>query len=306
MGTGYAGSFRIGKLVTLPRWASALRIAVGRAGTVYFQQQTSPPRIGVALGGGFARGIAHIGVLRAFERHGIPIHCISGVSSGAIVAAAYAAGADTGFIEEIARGMRFSDLARWTVSRMGLVESERMTRFLSRALKESRFERMKIPLAVVATDLVNGAPVVFRGEGDAVVAIRASCSYPGLFQPVRLNGHCLVDGYVVCDVPVSPLREMGATHVIAVHLASPAEGVDPANMLAVVNRCFQVMGRRLEQEWRSRADLVIEPKVDGVGWDSFTSTSQLIEMGEAAAEGVLGRVRTWMGCLPRGTPRGTV
>jgi NTE family protein len=286
----------VGKLVALPRWASALRIAFGRAGSVFFQQQ--PTRIGLALGGGFARGIAHIGVLRAFERHGIPIHCISGVSAGSMVAAAYAGGADTAFIEEIARGMRFRDVARWTLNRMGLAGSDRMAQFLHRLLKERRFERMKIPLAVVATDLVNGAPVVFRDEGDAVLAIRASCSYPGLFQPVRVNGHCLVDGYVVCDVPVAPLRQMGATHVIAVHLPSPAGGVDPANMFAVVNRCFQVMGRRLEQEWRSGADLVIEPKVEDVGWDSFTSTSDLIRLGEAAAEGALGRIQGWLTLKP--------
>src|SRR5438045_2323617 len=157
-------------------------------------QDTSmaPPRIGLALGGGFARGIAHVGVLRVFERHGIPIHCVTGVSAGSIVAAACASGAPPDEIADAACSMRFGDVARWSLSRMGFVVSERMKPFLQRLLKCYRFEDMRIPLGVVATDLCTGEPVSFRDTGDVFLPIRASCSYPGLFQPVRLSGRILM------------------------------------------------------------------------------------------------------------------
>ncbi len=254
-----------------------------------------PLRIGVALGGGFARGIAHIGVLRVFERHSIPIHAISGVSAGAMVAAAYAAGADTARIERVARGMRFRDVARWTISLMGLAGSERMAPFLNRLLPCTCFEQMRMPLAIVAADLIAGGPVVFRGPGDVILPIRASCSYPGLFQPVRHDGACLVDGYIAAEVPTAALTTMGCERIVAVHLPAPATGVDPQNLFSVMHRCFQVMGRRLDQEWRQHASLVIAPKVEQVAWDGFTSTTELIAMGERAAQEALPQIEAWLG-----------
>jgi NTE family protein len=164
-------------------------------------RQPPPIRIGLALGGGFARGIAHAGVLKLIERHRIPIHCIAGVSAGSIVAAAYASGATP---EEIARAgcaMRFRDVGRWKLSRLGLVGSEPMNRFLERLLKTYRFEEMHIPLGVLATDLSTGMPVAFSGTGRVFDPIRASCSYPGLFQPVRHQGQLLVDGAMSTEIP---------------------------------------------------------------------------------------------------------
>src|SRR5579872_2352784 len=197
--------------------------------------------LGLALGGGFARGIAHVGVLRAFEKANVPIHFISGVSAGSIVASAFASGSCSDEIEMVARKMRFSDVARWRISWQGLVGSDPMRKFLARVLKVFDFEKMRIPLAVVATDLTAGAPAVFRDRGDVVLPIRASCSYPGLFQPVRHMNHCLVDGMIAMDVPAAPLRRMGATHIVSVALPTPSETVDPRNMLSVVTRCFQIM-----------------------------------------------------------------
>src|ERR1051325_10628527 len=174
---------------------SAWRRRSGRqAGLVLSKQPASPVKIGLALGGGFARGIAHAGVLEAFQRHRIPIHCITGVSAGSIVAAAYASGASPAEIARAGCSMRFGDVARWSLCRMGFVVSERMQRFLERLLKRYRFEEMEIPLGVLATDVRTGEAVGFHGKGDVVVPIRASCSYPGLFQPVRLDGRLLVDG----------------------------------------------------------------------------------------------------------------
>src|SRR4051794_10715232 len=137
-------------------------------------------RIGLALGGGFARGIAHTGVLNVLQRHGIPIHCVTGVSAGSIVAAAFASGASPDEIARAGCAMRFTDVASWSLCRMGFVTSERMKGFLERLLKTYRFEEMPTPLGVVATDLSTGESVSFRDSGDVVLPIRASCSYPGL------------------------------------------------------------------------------------------------------------------------------
>lgn len=250
-------------------------------------------RIGLALGGGFARGIAHVGVLRVFEREKIPIHCIAGVSAGSIVASAFASGTPSEEIEQVARHMRFSDIARWRFSRHGLMGSDPMSQFLTRILKVFEFERMRIPLAVIASDLTAGAPAVFRDKGDVVLPIRASCSYPGLFQPVRYMNHCLVDGMISMDVPAAPLRSMGATHVVSVALPVPNEAVDPRNMLSVVTRCFQMMNARTEADWRRQSNVVISPEVRDVGWNAFESASQLVEAGERAARAALPQILKW-------------
>jgi NTE family protein len=250
-----------------------------------------PPRIGVALGGGFARGIAHVGVLRVFERYGIPIHCIAGVSAGSIVAAAYASGANLPAIGVAGCSMRFNDVARWTIGKMGIAGNNPMTRFLERLLRTTSFEEMRIPLAVVATDLVTGDPIAFRGPGDVCLPVRASCAYPGLFQPVRHHGRWLVDGAMSMDVPARALREMGATFVVSVTLPAAAPGIAPSNAFQVVNRCFQILQTRTETEWRSLSDLVIEPDTAGVAWDGFGCGEQLIAAGEAAAERALAPFR---------------
>src|ERR1700724_815199 len=142
-------------------------------------KEPRPPRIGLAFGGGFARGIAHIGVLRALEKNNIPICAVAGVSSGAIMAAAVASGATSDDIEKIALSMKFRDVARWTLNLMGFAGSDRMITYFARLLKANRFEEMRIPLAMVATDLLTGRPVTYHGKGDVIVPVRASCSYPG-------------------------------------------------------------------------------------------------------------------------------
>lgn len=256
---------------------------------------TSPaPKIGLALGGGFARGIAHAGVLKVFQRHGIPIHCVTGVSAGSIVAAAFASGAAP---EEIARAgcsMRFGDVASWSLCRMGFVASERMKRFLERLLKRYRFEEMVMPLGVVATDLGTGESVSFRDSGDVFLPIRASCSYPGLFRPVHANGRLLVDGAMSTEIPAHLAWQLGATHVISVHLPAPTDAPPPANVFQVVNRCFQILQTRTEEGWRMHSDLVITPDVSSVQWDGFTCGPALVEAGEAAAEAALPAIRRWL------------
>lgn len=251
-------------------------------------------RIGLALGGGFARGMAHIGVLRALELHKIPIHAIAGVSSGSLVAAAYASGASPDHIASLAQAMKLGDVARFTLSRLGFAGNDRMVPFLGRLLKASRFEDMRIPLAVVATDLNSGKPVVFQGRGDVHLPIRASCAYPGLFLPIQEKGRCLVDGFVSMEVPAAPLLAMGCTHVIAVNIPSPADCKDFGHVFSVINRCFQIMGTQGEREWRQHCAAVITPAVEDLAWDSFASANVLIERGEQAANAALPAIRKWL------------
>jgi len=269
------------------------RVSDGRKDTT--PAEIPAPRIGLALGGGFARGIAHAGVLKVFQQNHIPIHCITGVSAGSIVAAAFASGATP---EEIARtgcAMRFTDVGRWTLGRLGLVGSERMNRFLERLLKVHRFEEMRIPLGVLATDLATGATVTFSKHGPVFAAIRASCSYPGLFHPVRHEGRLLVDGAMSMEIPAALARELGATHVIAVHLPARGAAAPPHNMFQVVNRCFQILQSRSEDSWRTAADLVISPDVRGIDWDGFQLGPRMIAAGEAAALEAMPVIRAWLG-----------
>ncbi len=259
-----------------------------------------PVRIGLALGGGFARGIAHAGVLEVFEHHRIPIHCITGVSAGSIVAAAYASGATPAEIAHAGCSMRFSDVARWSIGRMGFVVSERMQRFLQKLLKHYRFEQMRIPLGVAATDLCTGEEVDFYDTGDVFMPIRASCSYPGLFCPVSYQDRLLVDGAMRMEVPAELARKLGANHVITVYLPGQGPDVVPTNMFQVVNRCFQILQSRAEDNWRKHSDLVITPAVRGIQWDGFGNGPDLIKAGATAALDALPKIRAWLDSQPRG------
>ena len=270
------------------RLASSKPAAAGSTGL------QASPKIGLALGGGFARGVAHVGILKVLEREHIPLHCITGVSAGSIVAAAYASGTQVDEIARIGCAMRFNDVARWTIGRLGLVGSERMAAFLQRLLQKFTFEEMKIPLGVLATDLGSGGPVSFRDKGDVIIPIRASCSYPGLFQPIRHEGRLLVDGAMCMEVPAQLARKMGATHVISVCLPMQGPAVVPSNMLQVVNRCFQILQSRAEESWRRHSDVIITPDVTGVAWDGFKSGVEMIAAGERAAEAVLPQIKKWL------------
>ena len=249
--------------------------------------------IGLALGGGFARGMAHIGVLRVLERERIPIAYIAGVSAGSIVAAGFAGGATSYDLELVAQSMSFRDVARWSINKLGLVASNRMEVFLRKSLPVHRFEGMKIPLAVVATDLKSGEPVTFHTRGDICSAVRASCSYPGLFQPVRHEGRILVDGAIGMEIPAAALRGLGVRKVLSVALPPPPVCADPSSMFAVVNRCFQIMQRRTEQHWREASDWVITPDVSGVCWDDFSQVERLVNEGIKATEAMLPQLRRW-------------
>src|SRR5580658_1536689 len=175
------------------------------------------PKIGIALGGGFARGMAHIGVLKVLEEEGIPVRMIAGTSVGALMGAAYCSGLTIAELEEIAHKVRFTTFARWTISRYGFATTDRMVSFLTRILKVQTFEELRIPLAVTATDFKTGGGAVFT-SGPIIDPVRASCAYPGMFLPVEIDGRCLVDGMLSYPVPSLPLRNLGVDRVLAVHL----------------------------------------------------------------------------------------
>lgn len=246
------------------------------------------------MGGGFARGLAHIGVLKVLEEEKIPINFIAGTSVGALIGAVYASGAHPQEMGEIAAQVRFRDFARWTVSRLGFASNDRMAGVLHRWLKVKTFEELRVPLAVVATDFVSGEPAVFS-SGELIGPVRASCAYPGMFLPVKVNGRLMVDGMLAYSVPTTPLRKMGAERVLAVYLkAHWANSAPPRSVFDVIGQCFSIAQSKMSSLWQADADLVLEPEVQGFAYDSFDRASALVRAGEEAARRALPRIRQWL------------
>src|SRR5215470_18115295 len=254
----------------------------------------STPGIGIALGGGFARGIAHIGVLKVLEEEKIPIDYVAGTSVGALIGAAYCSGLSIGELEEVARRVRFKTFARWTLSRHGFATNQRMIGFLNSVLKVKSFEELRIPLAVTATDLSTGEGVVFH-SGPLVEPVRASCAYPGMFLPVNIRGRWLVDGMLAHAVPTRPLVDMGARHVLAVHLKGRwSSGNAPRHLFDVIGQCFAIAQDMCSSHWKEAADLIVEPDVNGFEYDAFVHTVALIKAGETATRAALPELRKWL------------
>jgi len=266
-------------------------------------QSTRPqPKIGIALGGGFARGIAHVGVLKVLEEENIPVSFVAGTSVGALIGAIYCSGASPADMENISCKVRFRDFARWTLSRYGFASNQRMIGFLNRILKVKTFEEMRIPLAVAATDFATGEGAIFH-SGPLVDAVRASCAYPGMFLPVNIRGRLLVDGMLSHPVPTRPLRDMGAERVIAVHLKGRwANGDGPRHLFDVIGQCFAIAQENYEGLWRPAADIVVEPDVSGFKYDDFELTSDLLRAGEEAMRAALPQVRAWLETQPEPVP----
>jgi NTE family protein len=257
-----------------------------------------PPKIGVALGGGFARGIAHIGVLRVLEQYEIPVDFIAGTSVGALIAAAYASGTSLDEMAHQGSLTRFRDFGRWTLSRMGMASNERLDEFLHRFTTAKYFSQMKIPLAIVATDLLSGESVHFT-KGEISPALRASCAYPGLFLPVEHDGHFLVDGFLTEQVPAPAVREMGAEVIISVHLEPGILDSRPRNTIEVISRAFSIIQTVANQPWRGETDVLIEPGVHHVLWDEFVKTPQLIAAGEDATHAAMPQIKAVLERDPR-------
>jgi NTE family protein len=252
------------------------------------------PAIGIALGGGFARGIAHVGVLKVLEQEGIPVRVVAGTSVGALIGAAYCSGVTVDELHEMAHNVRFTTFARWTLSRCGFASNDRMISFLTRFLKVKTFEELRIPLGVTATDFNTGEGVVFH-SGSMIDPVRASCAYPGMFLPVQIRGRYLVDGMLSHPVPTCPVRDMGADRVLAVHLKGTwANGGAPRHLFDVIGQSFAIAQDAMSTVWRQAADLVIEPDVAGFAYDDFKRADDLVRVGEVAMKNALPEVRKWL------------
>lgn len=247
--------------------------------------------LGLALGGGFSRGFAHLGVLQVLEQNHIPISVIAGTSVGSILGAAYASGAPLSRIVAACRKIRFRDIGRWRVSRLGLASNQRLGDLIEEVFEARRFEDLRIPVGVVATDLANGEPVVFT-HGDLSEAIRASCAFPGLFEPVRIGTRCLADGGLVAPVPTLAARKLGASHVIGVSVGvEDGRRGAPSNIFQVVCRAVNAAQKHQLEVWERYADLVLRPDVQSLKWDDFDRADEAIEAGSAAARRALPRIR---------------
>jgi NTE family protein len=224
------------------------------------------------------------------EQEKIPIDFIAGTSVGALVAATYCSGVSLDEMQRHGSSTRFRDFGRWTLSRMGMASNERLEDYLHKFTSARFFSDLKIPLSIVATDVVTGESIHFT-EGELTPALRASCAYPGLFLPVEYRGRTLVDGFLTETVPAQAAREMGADVVISVHLEPGLLDSKPRNTIEVISRSFSIIQTSAVQPWRAATDVLIEPDVHRVLWDEFAKTPQLVAAGEQATRDALPKIR---------------
>lgn len=251
-------------------------------------------KLGLALSGGVARGIAHIGVLRVFEKHQVPIEAIAATSSGAIIGAAYAAGMETRLIEEIVLRINWGKLLRITFFRPGFIAAEAIEELLVKYLGDLKFSDLKIPLAVIASEIKSGDQVIIN-EGRVARAAAASSSVPGIFAPIELNHQLLVDGGLANNLPVDVVKAMGANYCIAVDVV-PSRPVRhlPKDAFQAYGRAFDIVMHKLSLEQRKMADMLIEPtlEIDEDIWHlDVNKSKKLIAAGEAAARSVINRIK---------------
>lgn len=248
----------------------------------------SRKRVGLALGGGVVRGLAHLGVLSVLLEAGIPIDYVAGTSAGSLVGASYCAGMSLEEIRDFAFRLRWWHIARPVLPLQGFVSFEPMERLIERELGLCTFEELKIPFAAVATDLTTGETIALR-EGRLAPAVRASCTIPGLVTPVEIDGHLLGDGSLSNTVPVSILRQMGADFVIGVDIfaSSIRRRWGPLGMgVAALEILIQRSGGGIEE-----ADFLIAPELAGATYFRFSKKQQLMELGERAAAAKLGSLQ---------------
>lgn len=255
------------------------------------------PRVGLALAGGFARGIAHIGVLRVLRDNGIPIDVVAGTSVGALIGSAFCAGTPPEEMARIGATTTFADFGRWTPSWLGLATNQRLEKFLARFTPVKTFEEMKVPLAIATTD-INAGITVYYSRGPVGPPLRASCAYPGLFVPIQFDGRTLVDGFLTAPVPVEGAFLLGADIVIAVYLEC-GNSEQPRTFTDVLSRAFNIVQQHSDVVWRQQADIIIEPDVKPFVWDDFTKTPAMVAAGEDAAKAALPEIRAAIGMEER-------
>lgn len=259
-------------------------------------QPTAPtlrtPNWGLALGGGAARGFAHVGVLQVLEENGLRPTVVTGTSAGSLVAAMYATGMKSAELERLALGMEEATLTDWSLPILGrgVLRGDALERYVRQAVGGRSLENMALPLGILATDLQSGRGVLFR-RGDAAIAVRASSAVPGVFTPVPIAGREYVDGGLVAPVPVSQAREMGAEVVLAVDISKGPELGPVSGALSVLLQTFDIMGQSINRYELAKATVVIRPALVGVGSADFGARAQSIAAGRAAMQAALPALR---------------
>ena len=254
--------------------------------------QKPPPKVALVLSGGASRGFAHIGVIKVLEAGGIPIDIVVGTSAGSLTGALYAFYGDAAKLERAAWGLTEQDVFDFSIPNIlvGVVKGESIVRFINSRITTKNIENLKIRFAAVATDLNTGKKVVFK-TGSVATAVRASISIPGIFKPLVIGKRILVDGGVVDNVPVDVAREMGADVVIAVDVSSDTTNYEVENIIDVILQTLNIMGNEISKYQLKEADVVIRPRVSGVGLIDFDKKTYLISEGEKAARAALPAIR---------------
>ena len=260
------------------------------AALLEYRSELKPLPIGLALSGGTAKSVLHVGVIRALREAQLPISCIAGTSGGSIVAAITASGADTAHMEEIAAGLSWRKLARIKLSRLGFVSSSPIEQFIEKVLPGVHFEHLQIPCAVTATDLMSGKAAAFT-RGPVARAIRASCSIPQIYLPVQIDGRPYVDGGLAQYLPVETVRQLGGQFTIAVHLGPACEAYQPPeNLLQLIMQVTNMVAKQNTKDSMARADVVIHPNVDDYSSFDFRNTTELIDLGYETARAQVPRI----------------
>ncbi len=249
-----------------------------------------PPRIGLALGGGAARGFAHIGVLQVLEEQGIKPDVIVGTSAGSVVATLYASGKTPAEMVNLAMNLDESSLKDWVFPGRSLMKGEALAKLIRSNTGGKNIEVMRPALGIVAADLQSGQAILFR-KGDPAQAVRASSSVPGVFEPVTINGHEYIDGGAVSPIPVRFARQMGAELVIAVDISAIPEGQPTKGMVDILMQTFNIMGHSISQFELTEADVVMRPKLEGIGSADFASRRLSLLAGREAALSVLAQLK---------------
>jgi NTE family protein len=256
------------------------------------------PRIGLALGGGAARGFAHVGVIAVLEEAGIRPTVVVGTSAGSLVAALYASGKSSAQLQQTALNMEEVAITDWMlpIFGRGMFRGEALGRYVNDLVAGRLMENMAIPLGIVATDLGSGQPVLFQ-RGDTGMAVRASSAVPAVFVPVRINGREYVDGGLVSPVPVRFARQMGAELVIAVDISNPPEANTADGTLQILLQTFAIMGKSINQYELKDADVVVQPSQAGLKSADFSARQRAIDAGRAAMRAALPALRAKMDTL---------
>jgi NTE family protein len=270
--------------------ASAPASAAEAVAIVAPPRPTRPPRLGLALGGGAARGFAHIGVIEVLEENGIRPDVVAGTSAGSLVAAMYASGMSGQQLAGLAASMDESAITDWSFPGRGLIRGEALANYVRKTTGNVPMERMKIPLGIVATDLDSGKGILFR-RGDVGTAVRASSAVPAVFQPVRIGTREYVDGGLSSPVPVRAAREMGADVVIAVDISQSPDGAATGDALHMLLQTFAIMGRSINELELKQADVVVRPRLPGVAGTDFSAREKNIQAGRQAALALLPAIR---------------